>query len=302
MTTHQPQPGVLHHVAPWPHVSAFEFGPRSSPSDPLVLFVGGLGDTLLSVQYLGALAVALREAGWGLAQANLTSSGMGWGGATVAGDAEEIAKIVRYFLERGTSKVVLVGHSTGCQDAIAYLHLASAQSFPKLAGIILQAPVSDREIDVVTELAKKVADEAAALATPPNPTDLAPASCSKLFHSKAGVTWQRWRSLAELPDSDDVDVHKSEDFFSASLSDRRLANVFAPLNCPLSVVLSGDDSSYPSSVKANLPGLLERFKRAAPQEWWHATSRIIDGGKHDLGGEPQTSEFVGLVVEFVKSL
>lgn len=99
----------------YPPLHAFEFGPGDDPRrpGPLVLFVGGLGDTLLSTPYLPKLASALDKHGWRLAQARPTSAGMGWGGCTVEQDAREIALCTEYFKQQGADKIVLMGCSTG---------------------------------------------------------------------------------------------------------------------------------------------------------------------------------------------
>lgn len=110
--------GTVHVVSAHPALTAFEFAsssPARNAADPLLLFVAGLGDTLLSVPYLGQLAQAVDEAGWRCAQALLSSSGAGWGTASVEQDALELAKIVEYYKERGASRIVLLGHSTGEQ-------------------------------------------------------------------------------------------------------------------------------------------------------------------------------------------
>ncbi len=38
--------------------------------------------------------------------------------------------------------IVLMGHSTGCQDAVRFVDKFSNQEHPLLLGIVLQAPVS----------------------------------------------------------------------------------------------------------------------------------------------------------------
>ncbi|BGP16935.1 hypothetical protein JCM10213v2_004943 [Rhodosporidiobolus nylandii] len=290
--------GQLHIVTAWPHVSAFEFSPSSPPSTSLVLFVGGLSDSLGSVPYLARLASGLAEKGWGLAQASLRSTANGWGGATVEDDAKELAEVVKYFRERGRERVVLMGHSTGTQDAIAYLHLRQSSSFPSLDAVILQAPVSDREI-VETDLPRILPDK---LPPSSSPQDYVPHSFSKEWPLRGGITFQRYKSLCAKPSSDEIDLSVSEDFFSSDLSDSRLANVFRPLQCPLLAVLSGEDSTYPSHVKAGLPALLERFQAAIPGggKWWSDESGIINGAAHDCAGHQD--ELVAKVVRFVAAL
>ncbi|GAA5971041.1 hypothetical protein JCM11641_004123 [Rhodosporidiobolus odoratus] len=297
-----PQPGVLHACSGYPQVHAFEFAPSSPPSSSLVLIVGGLSDTLLSIPYLQRLAKGLGQHSWGLAQATLRSAGGAWGGSSVKQDAQELATIVRYFREQGRDRIVLMGFSTGTQDAISYIHLQRGDpaSFPPLAGIILQAPVSDREI-------VEVALPHILPQNNPQPADLdlssyIPSAWSNEWPINSGITWQRYLSLVSKPTLDDINLEESEDFFSSDLSDARLENVFAPLSCPLLALLSGNDSSYPDSVKAKLPELLERFKRATPGGKWSPLSGIVEGASHDVSQEGSAEVLVQKVVDFVRGL
>lgn len=59
---------------------------------------------------------------WSIAEVLLSSSYRGWGTSSLAKDAKEIAECVEYFSKlRPGKKVVLMGHSTGCQDCLEYL-------------------------------------------------------------------------------------------------------------------------------------------------------------------------------------
>ncbi|BGP25304.1 hypothetical protein Rt10032_c04g1890 [Rhodotorula toruloides] len=295
-----PLPGQLHIISPKP-LTVFEFGPpASSPLSPLVLFVAGLNDTLGSVPYLPLLSQRLEQIGWRLVQVCLTSAGAGWGGTSVKQDAEELGDVVRYFRERGSAKMVLLGHSTGCQDAIAYAHLSSRHpsSIPPLDAIILQAPVSDREWPAIASLVSTT-QHLLSRETDLDPDAFVPPSWSQLFGTGAGVTYRRWISLALPAPSDKVNLGESEDFFSSDLSDARLANVFGAVECPLLIALSGADETYPYEVKANLPNLLQRFRRAA-EDRWSGLSRIVEGAAHNLADEKHAGEFASAVVEFLR--
>ncbi|BGO92106.1 hypothetical protein NBRC10512_000837 [Rhodotorula toruloides] len=160
-----PIPGQLHLISPKP-LTAFEFGPPTSSSTPLVLFVAGLNDTLCSVPYLPLLAKRLSRAGWRIAQVCLTSAGAGWGG---------------------------------------------------------------------------------------------------------------------------------------DLSDTRLSNVFGAIDCPLSIVLSGEDETYPTEVKSDLPTLLGRFRKAAAGRC-SALSGIVEGAAHNLKDEQHAGEFADRVVGFLREV
>jgi hypothetical protein len=49
----------------------------------------------------------------------LSSSYAGWGTASLAGDAAELRTLLAHLTGvRGARRVVLMGHSTGCQDIV----------------------------------------------------------------------------------------------------------------------------------------------------------------------------------------
>ena len=127
---------------------------QTFPSN-VVVFIGGLGDRLLAVDYLNPLAAALGErgdGGWGLVEVALSSGGTSFG---YSGGLEQDVREIRSLLDTlgtlGVDSAVLLGHSTGCQDIFALLTTpgtaggASPRSAARVAGAILQAPVSDRE-------------------------------------------------------------------------------------------------------------------------------------------------------------
>ncbi|KAK1021332.1 hypothetical protein LTR33_018487, partial [Friedmanniomyces endolithicus] len=101
---------------------------------------------------------------------SLGSAGNSWGTSSIAQDALDIAKIVAYFRslrpakgEKGRGKVVLMGHSTGCQDCMEYFVGANSSHRPAVEGVILQAPVSDREAlgSAMSETALREANQVA---------------------------------------------------------------------------------------------------------------------------------------------
>lgn len=252
----------------------------------------------------------------------LSSSGAGWGTASVEQDAVELAKIVGYYKKRGASRIVLLGHSTGkhqprfevhpnfdssaffagCQDAIAYLHLKRSRAdMPTLDGVILQAPVSDREApgvpEVVERHVKPVYDE--------GKYDLdafVPPAWAAALQTEIGITYRRFFSLVLPPESDRVDLHRREDFFSSDLEPEYLAKVFEPVDCPLLFALSGNDATYPDHVKPELPALLERFETATPAPCRSRFSCIVPDASHDLDEPEPARVFSDKVTGFLQGL
>ncbi|EPQ29462.1 uncharacterized protein PFL1_03217 [Pseudozyma flocculosa PF-1] len=141
-------PGVLSLYQRTPTTLSYH---DSSPSSPHTLvFVPGLTDTLASVPYLALLVPMLHAHGFSLVQPLLTSNMSGWGLATLEGDAQELARCLAHLRRspaKAHGKVVIMGHSTGCQDVVTFL-LSQARTeddSTKVDAAILQAPVSDRE-------------------------------------------------------------------------------------------------------------------------------------------------------------
>lgn len=115
-----------------------------------LVFVPGLGDTLASCPYMARLATMLRRHRYSLVLPQMSSNLGGWGQCTLEGDAQEIATCIAHLRSTPDKKdgnVVLMGHSTGCQDSIAYLLSRQRAKHPTtwINGAILQAPVSDRD-------------------------------------------------------------------------------------------------------------------------------------------------------------
>ncbi|PRW56053.1 UPF0613 -like [Chlorella sorokiniana] len=86
-----------------------------------VVLVGGLTDGLLFAPYVRPLAARLEERRWSLVQVLLSSSHTGYGCASLDQDAEELHRLACHLrAEYGSQGMVIVGHSTGCQDAVRY--------------------------------------------------------------------------------------------------------------------------------------------------------------------------------------
>jgi pimeloyl-ACP methyl ester carboxylesterase len=76
----------------------------------------------------------------------LSSSYLGYGTGSLQRDTEEIVALIEHVVsQHACEKVVLVGHSTGCQNAIHFLRNAATQVRSRVVAVVLQAPVSDQE-------------------------------------------------------------------------------------------------------------------------------------------------------------
>lgn len=129
-------------------------GAAPAPAPPLrrhLVLVAGLTEGLLALPYAPALAAAAARAGYALVQAQLTSSYGGWGVGSLDADADDLLALSRCLRsQHGCEGLVLMGHSTGTQDAVRFCERhggagADVAGAAPLEGVILQAPVSDRE-------------------------------------------------------------------------------------------------------------------------------------------------------------
>lgn len=118
-----------------------------------LVFLAGLTDTIGVVPYLPRLANALDKVQFSLVQPVKGSDLGGFGTASLEGDAQETAQLIEHLTNRPehprTGKLVVMGHSTGCQDVVQLLSqersLSRNGGNPKIQidGGILQAPASD---------------------------------------------------------------------------------------------------------------------------------------------------------------
>jgi pimeloyl-ACP methyl ester carboxylesterase len=139
----------IQHVSLWSQSPALPMLESRPESRHTVIFVGGLSDTLATVPYLPALADAIAPLDFSLVQPQLSSSLGGFGLSSLEADAQEIRLVIQHIQSRSVNpkpkegKVIIMGHSTGCQD-IAQL-LSVERPGLHIDGAVLQAPVSDRE-------------------------------------------------------------------------------------------------------------------------------------------------------------
>lgn len=250
-------------------------------------------DTLLSVSYPLKLAQHLGPT-WSVVTASLFSAGLGWGVSSIARDADEMAKIVAYLKERRPGgKIVIMGHSTGCQDCMEYLVGKNAEKWPSVDGIILQAPVSDREAlgGILPEAHMQEANQLALKwCREKNEKDVLPNRLTKPAFGRIGITARRWCDIASPgPNHDGAD-----DYFSSDLSDERFRGTFGklPASAPLLILYSGDDDGVPKSVD----------KKKLVQKWMHIVESgggavdginggVVEKASHNLNDQPD--EIVG---------
>jgi pimeloyl-ACP methyl ester carboxylesterase len=249
--------------------------------------VGGLSCGFMFAEYLKPLCSKLDRIGWTLVQPLLTSSHDGWGTGSVGEDSEELHSLLMMLRDTyGMQKAVLLGHSTGCQDAVM-----CARRFGKeLNGIILQGPVSDREylmgafpntaerIDLCRKMVEDGREDEIAFR----------------FTEFGGtpITAKRWLSLADCSAAGGED-----DMFSSDFSDERLQRELEALrDMPTLVMMSGaDECQVPFGVDPEAIG-----KRLVDAMAPSARLAVIEGGVHDL--KDHAEEASDVIIRFMDSL
>lgn len=230
--------------------------------------------------------------------------------------------------------MVLMGHSTGCQDVLHYLYrpnphtkapvfdpdLQQVKRLP-IDGAIMQAAVSDREVifwvlekgiggKSPSEL-RAVYEKLEALAKEAghkdqvNDTMLPLELTTQLgYPSNTPISCRRFLSLVS-PDS--PRSPSEDDLFSSDLSDEQLRRTFGMikerklLNYKVMVLSSGADQAVPDWV--NKENLLSRWKSIIPELWDHHSS-VIPGASHALSNDDQAGprkELVEKVLGFLDS-
>lgn len=299
-----PQPGVVHTYAR--NHTLFEFS--TTPNEPapnVLLFMSGLTNGLLDVPYLPLLAEKLKDLTgerWALAHVLLSSAYIGWGTSSLEKDAFEISLAVKYLRsETGGSrqKIVLQGHSTGCQDVMQYLTKKSQESgFDPVCSVsagILQAPVSDSEaIRGNTTLIDSLTAEADTYIESGRAKELLPEKFRKAAINTP-ITAYRFNSLFKR--------HGDDDYFSTYLTDEDLKLSFGILSKPVLVLYGEKDEFVPESV--DKAALVAKWKENTPSEFWSPLSKVLKGAVHDVGegsDEGAMEDLVQTVVEFIKTI
>ncbi|OAR05936.1 hypothetical protein LLEC1_03700 [Akanthomyces lecanii] len=125
--------------------TAYELGPTTAKN--AIVFIGGLFDgphTVSYTQIVGNYVEEAKDLDFSIFEIRMRSSFIGFGTSSLKKDVEDISALVTYLRSIGREKVVLFGHSTGCQDCMEYADYEKHGNSP-VDGFIMQAPVSDRE-------------------------------------------------------------------------------------------------------------------------------------------------------------
>jgi hypothetical protein len=281
------------------------------------ILIGGLSDGLLPVPYTQELENACQQNQWSLVQPILSSSYMGFGNGSLSRDCDELQELMRYLVDyRHAQEFCLVGHSTGCQDAVYFLEHAAPEFVSKLRIVALQAPVSDREGAMSQPKYQEHLELAQSLVTEGKGQEMMPRAAFW-----APITAQRLLDLQEKGGTDD---YFSSDYTDDELCSRlqhvgggtsaQNSNVEDNNNNNVLQVLvaySGADEYAPSHVDKSL--LTDRIVSAMNSKCSASASDgkpsqvaqrlFIETGNHNLSKGPGDGKlFVDKLAELFKSV
>ncbi|KAJ4351263.1 uncharacterized protein N0V89_006602 [Didymosphaeria variabile] len=301
-------PGTLHLYTK--KLTAFEHTPSNASSQPqnTLIWIGGLGDGPLGVKYPSAISKALPK-NWSLAEVLLSSAYDGWGTGSLARDAEEVGKCVAYFKSlRPKGKVVLMGHSTGCQDAMEYLVGAGNSERESIEGAILQAAVSDREgygaivadDPSLEESLKETIDLATKWVEAGDGDAILPKKGNKVLEMfESPCTAYRAHSLLAKGGDDD--------YFSTDLEDVTLKGTFGkiPSRTRMMFLWGSKDPYIPKAVDQE--GTLKRWARIVKEGGGsvdEVNGGVIQDATHNLNDDSEdvVQDLVGRVIRYVEGL
>ncbi|TPX42305.1 hypothetical protein SeMB42_g00928 [Synchytrium endobioticum] len=265
------------------------FESNASGSNRVAIFIPGLTDGPLSLPYLPLLAATLSAHAFSVVQPILPSSYTQYGTSSLRNDAVYIDKLVAHLVhQRGgrALQLVLIGHSTGCQNIIHFLKTARLDVARMVVAIVLQAAVSDREYMMWRDAPKtsRLIEAAKAL----HPDDLLPRDADL-----SPITASRYLSLATRLGDDDM--------FSSDLTDDELKSVFSGVRkgMVVGIFLSGADEYVPSHVDVNF--LIQRWRNVlVKQQAFAVTAKVIDKADHALSDSKVQENFCSGVDDIIQ--
>ncbi|KAG0218641.1 hypothetical protein BGX33_006592 [Mortierella sp. NVP41] len=216
--------GTLSVYNPQTRLTMFESGPQNSQGS--VVFVAGLLDGYNALPYLPLLSKYLEEhLGFSLIQVMLSSSHMGYGISSLQDDVKELDILFTFLREeRAKTRLFFIGHSTGCQDAIAFATYGRNRA--AVQGMVLQGPVSDRE-----------------------------------YMASAMDMYEMYLETAQKM-INNGEVQGDDDMFSSDIPFDTMQAIFRQVKTPLIMVLSGKDEYVPHNV--NKEQLTSKLSSACP--------------------------------------
>ena len=196
-----------------------------------MILLPGLTDGFMSMSYTEELSAELLKLDYSMVQVNLSSSFSQYGISSLKQDCQELTKLLKAIVKvYKFQKIVMLGHSTGTQDALYYMRYGELAEM--VSGVILQAAVSDRDIFSTWEETPHLKQEADKLIAEGKPLALI---SGRLLG--APITAERYSSLVGRLGDDDM--------FSVDLTEAELEPILSPVKVPIFLCFSEDDQFVP---------------------------------------------------------
>ncbi|TGJ79429.1 hypothetical protein E0Z10_g9333 [Xylaria hypoxylon] len=280
--------------SPTPHACAYEIGPQNAKNS--LVFIGGLGDGPHTVPYTRAIAKRLEEdtsVSYSMFEFRLKSSYSAFGFARLVDDVADITALVKYLRSIGKERVILMGHSTGCQDCLEYT--APAHDTPPVDGYILQAPVCDRDaiaLEMGNDQLEKSIAAAKKLIDAGRSHERMTLTQLPGFMQDTPISAWRWYSL--------VAADGEDNYFSPDLTDEVAASYWKRIGKPLLILHSGNDEFIPDSLDKE--GLVNHWRELCNPGIASKLSGTIPGATHNVE-EPEAEDWLcSTVAKFLQSI
>lgn len=251
-----------------------------------LIFVPGLTDGFMSLNYTTYLSRQLQQLDFSLVQVNLSSSFNQFGFSSLQQDCKEIGKLVAALKSRyGFKYLLFMGHSTGAQDVLFFLRYGDSDLTKQVNAVILQGAVSDRDIMKTFDQTPQMKKEAQLLAEQKRKECFL---SDRLYD--APVTAERFLSLSGRLTPDDM--------FSVDLTEEELGPIFTAVNVPILMYFSESDEYIPDAdrQRALSDKIVAVLKKQGVQvECVHLP------GDHGLSTKQFYQPFIDQVLEFIQA-
>ncbi|KXJ97445.1 hypothetical protein Micbo1qcDRAFT_7879 [Microdochium bolleyi] len=279
-----------------PGACAYEVGLPDAKN--AYVFIGGLGDGPHTVPYPRAVAKHLEtlpDLSYSVFEIRMKSSFDGWGFSSLVQDAEEISALVQYLRGIGRQKIVLNGHSTGCQDIMEYTSPSHSGQLTPVDGYILQGPVCDRAAIALEISADKLEHSVAAakaLIDSGRGLDCVPRDELPSFMRSTPMSANRWYALAAADGADN--------YFDPDLPEDTEKRYWSGVDKPVLILHSAEDEFVPKSLDKE--GLVKRWTTHCRPGLASELSGTIPGANHRVASAEAEQWFVKAVATFLQGI
>ncbi|PHH62718.1 hypothetical protein CDD81_6787 [Ophiocordyceps australis] len=267
---------------------AYEYG--TTASENAIIFINGLYGGPHTNPFVRRVADQIQKAqnlSYSVFEIRLNSAFTAFGAYSIFDDAADISVLVKYLRSIRKRNIVLYGHSSGCQDCMAYIDNAKHDN-PSVDGFILQAPVSDREYLQTRNFYHRKLDAASKLIEAGKPNECIPRE------GGVGPPLTAYRVYSLYAKGGD------EDFFSSDLSNETVTGFWQRFQKPVLVLFSENDQFVPQNIDQKKK--LQRYREANPQQV-SQLSGLIPNATHSLVGDTEAHGWLADKVEaFLRTL